>query len=330
MQKYIPIEMISTKSLRSVDFNLPDDELLRRYDNYDRGIREHSKLRFDAFRPVIVETVNNTHMLQYNFCSYPFCANFGLLNLEDKYFTFNNTDNEKSIKCVRKANRPSNNNLSRIEHSTSLISNAGVANEISRLSNLDDFKPFSMAMGNHSDDCIHKGYSPLTSVGVFVLRDSKRSKYQCTYCKRYTNSTSPVFNPTSKLKKKDLTVDIIKSLITEKKVRGVIKKEGIGMKTFYDHIDIFYNQCLYFLEIHERNLLKELPLVEINYLTTDSLDIKFKWTRKKGHGGIEVNNRKPITDTSLVSTVINKSGYVLRSDMSFDTKVSFDTVKKKN
>jgi hypothetical protein len=329
MKKYIPVEMITTKSLRNIDFNLPDDELERRYKNNIRQNGEHSKLRFDAFNPVTLETVNNVHELQYNFCSYPFCSNFGLSDLEDRYFNYYNNDNEKSIKCIRKAKKSSNKGLSRIDHSTSLISNSGVANEIKRLSDLDDFKPFSMPIGNHSDDCIYQGYSPSTSVGVFTIRDPKRNKYQCIYCKRYTNSTSPVFEPTSKLRKKNLTVELIKSLMTEKKVRGFTKEKGIGMKTFYDHIDIFYNQCLYFLEIHERNLIRDLQLDEINYLTTDSFDVKFKWTRKKGHGGIEVNNRKPVTDTRIVSTVLNKSGYVLRSDMSFDTKVTFSEVKKR-
>ncbi|GHI01640.1 hypothetical protein [Neobacillus kokaensis] len=124
------------------------------------------------------------------------------------------------------------------------------------------------------------------------INKAKAQRYQCKQCLKITSVMPERKNSTTyHQKRNDILLDLAKAVVNKVAINRTIEMLDIGVKTYYEKLELVYKRCLEFLERHEKKALKNLNIDEC-WLNTDKMTYHLSNVRKKGHG------RKPPAERS--------------------------------
>ena len=313
-----------------------EDEIDARHSEYESEspAQFRKKYRTYAFKPAAVCIGNGRYLIQYNFCPNPFCHWYGLPqkkyeNIKSKpsRYKFSSTigSEESDLFC----NPIIDNSYegAPLAHSSKLISNWSVAEEISRLVRINTVVPVDEDYVFHRSNCKDGLTNPFDSPKSFYKRGKSTAgsqKYQCTTCGKMTNVLPTIAESYNYHQKQNIILhDLLKDIFARTPVRRTCEKLNISPCTYYAKLEYIYRRCLEFLEYRETNPLKEKEFQEL-YLNTDAMVYYLNNVRRKGMS----NGRAPSSiekkmKTHIITSADSKSGYVFRSDIAFDWEFGF-------
>jgi len=120
-------------------------------------------------------------------------------------------------------------------------------------------------------------------------------------------------------KRNDILLDLAKAVVNKVAINRTIEMLAIGVKTYYEKLELVYKRCLESLERHEQKPLSNLNIDEC-WLNTDSN------IRKNGHGRKSPAERSEESKfpTHIVITSEMQSRYVFRADIAYDWNFTLD------
>lgn len=315
---------------------LSSEELLDRQLDYPllnprRFARRYNKL----FDPIEFTYKGENHILQFNYCTNPYCSWFGLpqkkfdeiKNKPSRYkLSSRGKDKDDAIVC-----NPDPTEQTRSHKCTvTPISNWSVAEEIKRLATLDKVKDIEPEYIFHKDGCSNGEANPFDNPKEFYQRGKSSGgskKWQCKSCKKMTNvlptrRESFSFNQ----KRNEIMPRFAKMLINRTPVTRTCEALDISPLTYYRKLEWLYRRCLEFLERHEQKPLKSMQFDSL-WLNTDKLLYYLNNVRQKGHGGFRYDNLEDKQlQTHIIVTGDIDTGYIFRSDIAYDWDVSLKGV----
>ena len=318
-----------------------NDEIERRHTEYQdlSPAQFRKKYRAYAFRPAAVKIQNANHLIQFNFCSNPFCHWYGLpqrryVGLKSKPSRYKFVDaigSENSSLYCNPIIDPAFDGAP-IAHKSILVSNWSVAEEISRLIRINTVVPVEEDYVFHRDNCKESYTNPFDFPKRFHKRGKSTAgsqKYQCTTCGKMTNVLPTVAESYNYHQKQNIILlDLLKDIFARTPVRRTCEKLNISPATYYAKLEYLYRRCLEFLEYRETNPLKEKEFREL-YLNTDAMIYNLNNIRRRGmSNGKATSGVEKKMPTYIITSADSKSGYIFRSDVAYDWDFGFNKLNR--
>lgn len=318
-----------------------DKEVIERNDDYlklsDKDFDE--KYRERAFSPIHVNYKTYSEDVQYNYCTDPFCPNYGNPlevivprgSRSVKNYMFANKKEAPVIRCnimnhVGSKSRVDNN-------SSTLVSNWSIAEEIKRLITLNRVIDDDVEYVFHEPTCTDSS-TPFDKQNGFIKygkTNAGSNRFKCKVCEKVTSvkpSTKESHN--YGLKVDNITLSIFQDIISRVPVKKICERNDITPTTFYHRIDFIYQKCLAFLERYEGRI-SDLEFDDL-YLASDSFIYMLNNIRRKGKGGSKQSRQEKANATEAMTYMITtgdvESFYVFRSDICYDTFIRLDDIIK--
>ncbi|WP_062350029.1 hypothetical protein [Bacillus kwashiorkori] len=316
------------------------DELLDRHLDYPILSPRHFSQKYNKlFEPVEFMFNNQTHTIQFNYCVNPYCLWFGqpqkrFEEIKHKPSRYKLSSKGKGRNDVIVCNSNHEPYPDRITHNCTVtpLSNWSVAEEIKRLATMDTVMDIEPDYVFHREGCSNEDVTPFINQKSFYQRGTSSGgskKWQCKECKKITNvlpNREQKF--TYHQKKNDILPTFAKMLLNRMPVSRTCEALDISPKTYYHKLEWLYRRCLEFLERHEQKPLKTMEFKSL-WLNTDKLIYNLNNVRKKGHGGLRYDNLEDkLMQTHIVVTGDIDSGYIFRSDVAYDWRVSLEDIHR--
>lgn len=298
-----------------------------------------TQYRERAFTPMTIEYEDHNEVIQYNYCSDPFCPNYadpleiyvprGMKSI--KNYKFGSTKDEASIVCNVMKHVGLN---SRVDNNTSMLhSNWSIAEEIKRLTVLNRVVDEQVEYLFHEPTCTEVS-TPFDKVNSFIKygkTPAGSTRYKCSSCDKTTAvKPSTRESMTYYQQRSDVNVDIFQDIISHIPVRKICERNNISATTFYSKVDFIYQKCLAFLERHESKL-SNIDFDDL-YIASDSFMYSLNNIRRKGKGGKKQNRQEKAqaneAQTYMISSGDVHSAYVFRADLCYDTYIELADIEK--
>lgn len=263
--------------------------------------------------------------IQFNFCTDPFCAWYGLPQKKFKgkahrYKRSGKPDVEPVIICNQNPVKGSEKPIT--PKTSALLSNFAISEEISRLANVNHIVEKRPDYNFHKDGCPNYKSTPFNAPDDFKKRGTSNTnsqRWQCKSCNKLTNTLPPIrkcFNYHQK--RNDILVQLSKLMMSRMPVKRICEHLEIGSSTYYSKMKLLYQRCLEFLEEHETKAFATKQFKDM-YLDTDIMVYFLNNVRQKGKSGkwFEEKSREEELETHIVATGEILSRYVLRADVAF-------------
>jgi transposase-like protein len=318
-----------------------EDEITNRSLDYEKLAlnRFEKKYSHSPFEGCSIVIEGKERIIQVNHCADPFCKWFGLdqkryetikykpsryktvSSSENKRLLCNDIDDNDVIGTVTKS-------------ANNLYSNWAIAQEIKRLIDINTVVDYNKKYYFHRPDCIHQAATPSNNPKYFYTRgksSSNSQKYQCKYCKKFTNVLPKQEECFSYLQKRNDTLNLFMRLVINRTpVTRTMEIAGIGASTYYNKIEWLFRKCLEFLERHETTPLMEKRFNTL-WLETDKFTYNLNNVRKKGHRHIGEYKEEIQFPTHIIATSDSYSRYVFRTDIAYDyTHNAFELIEDLN
>lgn len=281
--------------------------------------------------------------IQLNFCTDPFCDNFGLpqerfINAPNKPSRYKisgskrNDDDNQERRTILCNPHPFDKSFRVTKVETKAISNFSVAEEIVRLQRNETLVSDEPDYEFHKENCEAGAcrFNPFIMPNEFLRRGKSRGnsqRWQCKECGKITNVMPDIReNYSYKQKRNDILPRFAEEIISHSPVKRACEKLKIGSSTYYQKLQLLYICCLQFLERYEQKALSQKEFGTI-WLTTDQLIYHLNKKRKHGHRAVSGKNRSPLP-THLVASADKKSFYVFRADIAFDWNKTLEDVER--
>lgn len=196
---------------------------------------------------------------------------------------------------------------------TALISNSSLATELHRLRMANgilvaDSCPVETC-ANHSR-VVHEHPTEYFAHG---RAGSGAERKRCKRCKTTFSLSHHYRSPRAG----HINHDIVKDLVNRSAVNAIVRKLGVTFTTIYDRIDFIHEQMVAF-EAFKLKALRKPGWKRKRYaLAIDAQDHMVNWSSRDRRIGIQL---------STISTADNFTGFIFRTDVSFDPTIG-DVVK---
>jgi transposase-like protein len=240
--------------------------------------------------------------IQVNFCRNPRCKNFGvpprvgdIRRGQPGHYHL-----DPSGRDGYKLRRALCNRLS------VLFTNAGIAIEVDRLRTANGLL--------RPDSCPTKSCAntrlPVSSHPKRYYRhgqtSSGRPRWRCRACKKAFTIEDDVRKKTAG----DVNGEIVRDLVNRASLNAILRKTQISPTALYDRIDLIHRQMIAFEAFKVRRLLRTDKKHRKHFaLATDAQDQWGNWESQDRRFGVSI---------STLSTADNYSGFIFRTDTSFD------------
>lgn len=317
---------------------LSDEDILKRQADYPvlGEVDFAKKYRGLLFKEVTLNVDGAEHEIQANFCTSPFCRWFGLpqhkyqeiKNKSSRYKLVGKIDS-KSIKCNEVPTDDHDGIV--IDNWVSPLSNWSLAEEITRLIDINTVAPMETEYTFHREDCSDVALNPFDNPTAFYKSgksSSNSQKYQCKKCGKITNVL-----PTQRecftyhQKKNDILPKFAMQILSRTPVTRTLELLNIGASTYYNKLEWLHKRCLEFLERYETKPLREMHFDTL-CLNTDKFSYFLNNIRKKGHWKDYLEQERPHFPTYVVATVDAYSRYAFRTDIAFDYNITADDIER--
>jgi len=243
--------------------------------------------------------------LQVNFCRNPECANFGVPpsamaaqyrrhTQPGDYILDPGGREGVKIRCLL-CNRVS-----------TLVSNAGLALEIERLRTANGLlRPDSCPEGS----CENRRFPVAQHPERYYRHGRTRSGTQRWRCRQCRSTLTLTENPRAQTAG-DVNHDIVKDVVNRASLNAILRKTRISPRTLYVRLDFIHRQMIAF-EAYKVRRLRETRRPHRRHfaLATDAQDQWVNWESRDRRHGITI---------STMTTADNYSGFIFRTDTSFD------------
>ncbi|WP_326182387.1 insertion element protein [Virgibacillus halodenitrificans] len=285
------------------------------------------------FLPIKFNWNGQTHTIQYNFCTNPFCKWCGkeqaTLKGKSKRYRLSGTKSKKSLVCNPDVINPDRGMTLNCNSIT--VSNWSVAEEISRLIRINQTQEVKPDYNFHKESCAARHLTPFeTPQGFYkqgkTLNNSQR--WQCKVCKKKTSILPNKRQSTTyRQKRNDILPMFAKLLLNKMPISRTCDILEIGIGTYYQKLEWLYRCCLEFLEKYETTPLVDMSFNEM-WLNTDKMHYNLNNVRKKGQGGQKYFGLEDSqVQTYVVVSADALSRYVFRSDVAYDWEMSVEDLK---
>lgn len=273
--------------------------------------------------------------IQYNFCINPYCKWFGLpqkrfenTKYKPSRYKLSGTNDETGVDIICNPD-PENTKGISLGCKCRTVSNWAVSEEIARLINLEYLLDVEPDYVFHKEGCVNSNSTPFDNPNHFKKKGVNKAnsqRYQCKECSKFT-SVMPTRekSTTYHQKRNDVLVILAKSIVNKVAVKRTIEILDIGVKTYYEKLELIYKRCLEFLERYEKKPLETIVFDEC-WLNTDKMTYHLSNVRKKGYGRKSILERTEESKfpTNIVITSEMKSRYVFRADIAYDWNFTID------
>ncbi|MFC4802122.1 insertion element protein [Neobacillus sp. GCM10023253] len=332
------IKRLSAKTDNIVNVLSPvsQEEILDRIKNYPLMEPKKFAKRYHhhVYLPTSFIWNGKQYDIEYNFCINPFCKWFGLPqkrfeNVKNKpsRYKLGGAGDEKDLVCNPDPDK--NGRGISLGCTCKTVSNWSVVEEIKRLITLETLQDVEPDYEFHKSGCIYINETPFTNTECFKkkgVNKAKAQRYQCKHCLKITSVMPKRKNSTTyHQKRNDILLDLAKAVVNKVAINRTIEVLDIGVKTYYEKLELVYKRCLEFLERHEQKPLGKLSIGEC-WLNTDKMTYHLSNVRKKGHGRKSPAERSEESKfpTHIVITSEMQSRYVFRADIAYDWNFSLD------
>lgn len=244
--------------------------------------------------------------IQITHCKNPICANFGITpkpesikgrkaGTNDSYLISGIGPGESALSCKLCGKY------------TTIKSNAGIAEELARLSEpLAKKQPVRCPDGS----CINSkqgwgvGSDRYTGYGK---TKSGNQRYKCKSCGKVFAVKA---SSTDRQKKTEVNRKLFEELVNKSPFSRIVHKLGISWSTFYGKIDFLHRQCVAFAG-HREAKFKTLKLKRL-YLSTDRQDYSVNWGDKSFRKNVILH---------AIGTADNTTGYVFGMHINYDSSI---------
>ncbi|CAN7598046.1 insertion element protein [Peribacillus frigoritolerans] len=288
------------------------------------------------FLPIEFTWNGNTHKIQYNFCTNPFCkwcgqeqVKFDTVKGKPSRYKLSGRSSKKMLVCNPDPIHP-NRGMTLNCYSTA-ISNWSVAEEISRLVRVNQTKDVEPEYNFHKDSCVVGHLTPFDTPSEFYKQGktlNNAQRWQCKVCKKKTSILPNKRQSTTyRQKKNDILPMFAKLLLNKMPISRTCDILEIGVGTYYHKLEWLYRCCLEFLEKYEATSLATTSFKEI-WLNTDKMHYNLNNVRKKGQGGQKYSGLEDNqVQTYVVVSADTISRYVFRSDVAYDWEMTVEDLK---
>jgi transposase-like protein len=147
------------------------------------------------------------------------------------------------------------------------VSNWSVVEEIKRLITLETLQDVEPDYEFHKVGCLYSDETPFNNMECFKkkgINKAKAQRYQCKRCLKITSVMPKRKNSTTyHQKRNDILLDLAKAVVNKVAINRTIEMLDIGVKTYYEKLELVYKRCLEFLERQEQKTLNKLNISEI-------------------------------------------------------------------
>jgi len=334
------LKRLATKDDEVVKIIVPisNEELEDRKKQYDLLSPKQFATRYNKslFLPTTFTLNGSDNAIQYNFCTNPYCHNFGMEQTRyeavkgkpSRYKLTGSSKDHKGLYC-------NDNPIGRgVSHNCKVIpvSNWSVAEEIKRLVQTESIKDIEPNYQFHKDGCTESDSSPFDDPKQFYKRGKSKGKsqrYQCKTCKKFTNVLPKRTETTTYHQQRNSILPMFARMLVGKvSVSRSCEILGIGVGTYYHKLEWLYRRCLEFLERYETKPLRTIKFNEM-WINTDKMHYYLNNVRKKGQGSTKYTGLEDLhMQTHLVVTAEVFSRYVFRSDIAYDWNISLDDLNE--
>lgn len=336
------LKRLSTLKDKVAEVKCPvtDEEIKNRHHDYPLLSPIHFARRYgELFQPIELTLKENTHMIQFNACTNPYCKWFGLSQLQfhhckNKPSRYKLTGSSKyesqRIACNPDPEKPSFGETT-WDCTSDPISNWSAAEEIARLHTHDSIQNWEPEYVFHHEPCPHSSFTPSDNPKSFYRQgksSSKSQRWQCKSCKKFTNvlPTRRV-SSTYHQQRNDILPMFAKLLLNRVPVKRVCEILDIGSQTYYSKLEWLYRRCLEFLERHESQTFKNKTFDSL-WMNTDKMVYFLNNLRKRGKGGIQYDDvEESKFPTHIVVSGDVESMYIFRADVAFDWDATLDAIE---
>jgi transposase-like protein len=243
--------------------------------------------------------------LQANFCRNPSCANFGVPP---------NPNRQRGAKEIG-AYGLSNDGTQRILRCElcgrygALISNASLSTEINRLRDANGLlRPDSCP----TKSCENQDAPVIRNKDRYYRHGKTRAgspRFRCRAC----GQTFTIGDAERRQTAAAVNRDIVRDLINRASLNAILRKTGLSPTALYDRIDFIHRRMIAF-EAFKVQKLKDTKRKHRRHfsLAVDGQDHRVNWESRDRRHGIQV---------SAITTADNLTGYVFRSDVTFDPTI---------
>ncbi|MDP1522107.1 MAG: hypothetical protein Q8M10_03045 [Methylotenera sp.] len=244
--------------------------------------------------------------IQITHCKNPNCANFGIIpksksirgrkaEANDTYQISGIAPGESALACKLCGKY------------TTIKSNAGIAEELARLS-----EPLAKKQPVRCPDmsCINSkqgwgvGSDRYTGYGK---TKSGNQRYKCKSCAKIFAVKA---SSTDRQKKTEVNRKLFEELVNKTPFSRIVHKLGISWSTFYGKIDFLHRQCVAFAG-HREAKFKTLKLKRL-YLSTDRQDYTINWLDRSFRKNVILHG---------IGTADNTTGYVFGMHVNYDSEM---------
>jgi transposase-like protein len=288
------------------------------------------------FLPIEFTWNGNTHKIQYNFCTNPFCKwcgkeqmKFETIKGNPSRYKLSGRSSKKMLVCNPDPIHP---NVGMTLNCYSIaISNWSVAEEISRLVRINQTKDVEPEYNFHKDSCVVGHLTPFDTPSEFYKQGktlNNAQRWQCKMCKKKTSILPNKRQSTTyRQKKNDVLPMFAKLLLNKMPISRTCDILEIGVGTYYHKLEWLYRCCLEFLEKYETAPLTNVTFKEM-WLNTDKMHYNLNNVRKKGQGGQKYSGLEDSqVQTYVVVSADTISRYVFRSDVAYDWEMTVEDLK---
>lgn len=315
-----------------------EEDLKERKEQYKVLSDKQFAFRYNnmLFLPIEFTWNGNTHTIQYNFCTNPFCkwcgkeqVKFETVKGKPSRYKLSGKSSKKMLVCNPDPIHP-NVGMTLNCYSTA-ISNWSVAEEISRLVRINQTKDVEPEYTFHKDSCVVGHLTPFDTPSEFYKQGktlNNAQRWQCKVCKKKTSILPNKRQSTTyRQKKNDILPMFAKLLLNKMPISRTCDILEIGVGTYYHKLEWLYRCCLEFLEKYETAPLVNTSFKEM-WLNTDKMHYNLNNVRKKGQGGQKYFGLEDSqVQTYVVVSTDTISRYVFRSDVAYDWEMTVEDLK---
>ncbi|BAU29324.1 hypothetical protein DFP93_11642 [Aneurinibacillus soli] len=336
------LKRLATKEDEIVHIELPvsDTERNSRQTDYLllTPLQFAKKYRHALFQPVTVQYKEQSHSIQMNRCTNPFCKWFG----------------QDQTRFTEVKGKPSRYKLGgSMKHRSQMItcnpdpihptrgmtwdcvaqpfSNWSIAEEIARLATLDQVKDRTPDYVFHRDSCTKIMTTPFDQPKDFYKQGKSKSnsqKWQCKTGRKMTNVLPTTRENFSYRQKRNEILPLFAALLLNRTpVKRSCEILGIGSETYYQKSEWLYRRCLEFLERYEKKAFQSKRFKSV-WVNTDKLIYYLNNVRKRGKGSHRYDNveEKHFPTHIVISSDVD-TRYVFRSDVAYDWQVRLSDIE---
>jgi transposase-like protein len=319
-------------------------EVLERHKDYATldDVKFDKAYRDFVYKPITINYGAKRQSIQYNFCTDTFCPNYGQpIKVVGKATMGKSIKSYKLVKASKSNGKPAiqcnimshaGTTSPMLTHTSTLLSNWGIANEIRRLKTLEALTPQIDEYIFHKVGCTNTS-SPYENSKSFIKKGKNASgsqKYECKVCgKRTSVKLNTVRNFGFNQKRDEVMLPVFRDILFKMPITKICERNHIAPVTFYRKLERIYQRCLEFNERHEKKL-KSIEFDDL-YLNIDSFVYNLNNIRRRNEGGtIKDGYEKTETKdalTYMTATVEIKSNYVFRSDLSYSSDTDQELIE---